>query len=503
MLLGKRIYRDNCKLPAAILLITAILFISHLDFTLDSESHESRFNPARSLSALRSNRPFLAHLTDSDTTTKHAYPAIPAIPAASRAATTASVIVPPTRRRKPPYRVSEISVDDVALLLYTESSMMWDFLPIHLMYDSLPERINPTNVLLYSNSAASFENWRIVNVFENISMSHSSTALRKQQQDSQSLLLQSEMHADAKDVNKFFPLLQHAGRNKPHAKWYVYMEDDSYIFLQNLLYHLSTLNWEESWYIGRQSFKHGRGGFFALSRGAWEQSFGVQDERNTQQTFARYSGDHEDALSQFLKESGVMFGEEEYTEETPSSRDYVIESHWASNTLNRDNWCVPVYSWQHTDPRDIIQFYNLEEGWDFTKRSLRHCDIFTPLVARYLSGGRTEWLHNKIDDTRHPAGYEITPDNSSRNNNPNIPKDVKSTAVWQQGGQSADACETACATWPACVQWIFEEHRCRLNEEINTLFQLVSPRASASDDRGLQGKTIGGWMTERINEWLC
>jgi hypothetical protein len=170
------------------------------------------------------------------------------------------------------------------------------------------------------------------------------------------------------DKYKFLPIVQHAGLNKPDAKWYIFMEDDSYIFLPNLLRHLERFDYKDSWYLGSLAWIHGDyfahgGSGFALSRGAWEQSFGKDPKIVDKfQAFTEEHGCGDHILGHVLKEYGVQFGET--YDEARFRYGFNPESHW-STWFEQANWCSPVYSWHHTHGKDVARFYNLEQSWDF------------------------------------------------------------------------------------------------------------------------------------------
>jgi hypothetical protein len=346
MLLGNKRFRLS---EALLLVLTIFFFICHhaLSTSIPDELNRSPFHL---LPVAQSKR---AHSTDSEPA-KHVYPAVPAIPAALRSS-------PPSRQKKPPYRVNTIDVGDVALLLYTDASVIGQRLPIHLVTSLLPERIEADHVLLYSNHPDTIGDWRIVDGFEISTTTTTTTTHRNHKHHSQVSL--SKLEAGHRDSdNKFLPLLQHAGWNKPHAKWYIYMDDDSYIFLTNLLHHLSTFSWEEPWYITPPETS--RRGFFALSRVAWEQVFGAEETEALQARFASGLDDRR-TLDRVLKEDGVMFGS---TDGARSGASLQSQSHRAS-AINRENWCAPVYSWHDASGRDISRLHGLELNWHSTVSS--------------------------------------------------------------------------------------------------------------------------------------
>ena len=283
------------------------------------------------------------------------------------------------------YKPHGLTTDDIVLMFKTGATVLWKRVPIHLVTSLSSNRIQPENVLLYSDSSETIGPWEFIDVLANASdkARHSKTFQPYlQQEDFES----RQNYADLSNVPgdgaglvggwkldkwKFLPIVQHAGRNKPNAKWYIFMEDESYIFLPNLLRHLEQFNHQDPWYIGQLTWKYGDyfahgGSGFALSRGAWEQSFGKDPEiieKFEAFTEAHGCGDH--ILGHVLQEYGVKFGENT-TDNDRYRYGFNSESHW-STWYEPANWCKPVYSWHHTHGKDVARFYSLEQSWDFEK----------------------------------------------------------------------------------------------------------------------------------------
>lgn len=273
-----------------------------------------------------------------------------------------------------------LKTNEIALLLKTGASLVWKRLPIHLITSLAPERIAPENTIIYSDVPEIIGSRQLVDVLANTS---SKTVLDSP--DFRPYLLQEDfddkqgwIEGDIAgpiggwklDKYKFLPLIQHAGLNQPDAKWYIYMEDDAFIFLPNLLQHLATFNWKDAWYIGSLAIKHGEvfahgGAGFALSRGAWEKTFGtdadiIQKYENF--TEAHGCGDH--VLGHVLKDYGVTFGETHDAEQFTFG--FNPEAYW-STWFGEANWCKPIFSMHHMHLKDISRFYNLERAWDLSK----------------------------------------------------------------------------------------------------------------------------------------
>ncbi|KAI9929720.1 hypothetical protein MW887_001196 [Aspergillus wentii] len=400
----------------------------------------------------------------------------------------------------------KLTSDDVALLFKTGASVLWRRLPIHLSTTFSPARIHPNNTILYSDYPETIGSWHIIDILAN-----SSSTVRQsdsfqpylQQEDYENRQVYAESTSTNGDGNgplggwkldkyKFLPLIQHAGVEKPNAKWYIYMEDDSYIFLPNLLRHLNDFNYRDPWYLGSLAWKHGDyfahgGAGFALSRGAWEKSFGKDPniiDKFEQFTDVHGCGDH--VLGHVLNEYGVSFGETHG--DSRFTFGFNAEPHWSS-WFTKANWCKPVYSWHHTHSKDVARFYNLESSWDFQKSALKYRDIYNAFIKPYLRH-RVEWWDNQSSQ------YDITSSNAPHAEPPTT---ATSKETWLKSWQSADACEAACLSWSECVQWAFYEDRCRMHDQVylGSGYPIGDPRRQTSL------MYTSGWLSERMDEWAC
>lgn len=312
-----------------------------------------------------------------------------------------SLYTPPT----PDYASQgALKTSEIALLLKTGASLVWKRLPIHLLTSLAPERIAPENAIIYSDVPDVIGSYHLVDVLANTS---SRTVLESP--DFQPYLLQEDfddkqgwIEGDIAgpiggwklDKYKFLPLINHAGHSQPDAKWYIYMEDDAFIFLPNLLEHLATFDWKDAWYIGSLAVKHGEifahgGAGFALSRGAWEKTFGTHDDiiaKYENFTEAHGCGDH--VLGHVLKDHGVTFGETHEAEQFTFG--FNPESYW-NMWYGPANWCKPIFSMHHMHLKDISRSYNMEKAWDFGKVCFY---LLCPIPGSRLSDiDVVEWPH--------------------------------------------------------------------------------------------------------------
>lgn len=280
-----------------------------------------------------------------------------------------------------------LNSDDVLLILKTGATVLWKRLPIHMTTTLSPERIDPKNTVIYSEVEAQIGNRTVIDILSQFPQSVKDSSdfelyrAIREWEDTNFYVEHTGLPGDDDgppggwrlDKYKFLPLIQHAGTNWPKAKWYLYTEDDTYMFLPNVLRYLSKYDYRESHWLGGlgeklgTTFAHGGSGF-ALSRAAWEQSFGRgSDLVQKYQSFVDDACCGDYALGKVLNDYGVKFGENNGDERW--SWGFNGLPHWKIE-FSQDNWCKPVLTWHHAHNRDIARYHALEKSWDFTVSSV-------------------------------------------------------------------------------------------------------------------------------------
>ncbi|KAK4185177.1 family 31 putative glycosyltransferase [Podospora australis] len=399
--------------------------------------------------------------------------------------------------------------EDVLLVMKTGSTSMWKRLLVHLTTSLAPERIPLENSVIYSDGAMTIGSFQIIDVLANttaaIKESHPDFDVYRQQP----FYDQHNAYVEAAGVEgdnygppggwivdkyKFVPLMQHAGINHPKAKWYIYMEDDTYLFLPNILAYLSKYDHTQAHYLGSFAgksdiiFAHGGAGF-AVSRGAWEKSFG--QNANLAKEYEQYTADHccgDQVLGHALNKYGVKFGENNGDEKFTWGFNPVV--HWRFG-FEKWNFCSPLLSWHKVHNRDVARYYDLEKYWNVTEKGpLTHRDFYLALIKPDLEK-RAEWWDNMAE------AYQVSSGNKAW---PPTPKNGKhDEEKWKAAWESADACEEACVSWDKCVQWNWVEDLCKMDER---LF-MGQGYAPAAPERKTALKRTSGWLTERVDEWTC
>ncbi|EAQ91816.1 hypothetical protein CHGG_00051 [Chaetomium globosum CBS 148.51] len=398
-----------------------------------------------------------------------------------------------------------LSATDVLLIVKTGSTSMWKRLLVHLTTTMSPQRIPLENTVVYSDYPETIGDVKIIDALANITKTTQALAdfdvYRQHPEYAGHNVYVEAAGVDGDnygppggwiiDKYKFMPLMQHAGNNWAQAKWYIYMEDDAYLFLPNVLAYLSNFDWREPHYLGSYAaksdvvFAHGGAGF-ALSRGAWEKTFGQNS--NLSADYEAYAAAHccgDQVLGHALNKHGVRFGENHGDEKFTWGFNPVV--HWRFG-FSRWNWCSPLMSWHKVHNRDVARYFAFESSWDFTK-PLLHRDFFLGMISPELQK-RAEWWDNQS------GLFQVTSANKA---DPPTPEEKHDTALWKGAWVSVDACEAACKAWAACVQWSYVEDLCNMDDKL----MMGQGYAPAMSERKTALKTTSGWLQERLDGWHC
>lgn len=159
------------------------------------------------------------------------------------------------------------------------------------------------------------------------------------------------------DKFKNLQMLKMSWELRPDAKWYVFIDADSYIFWANLLRWLGELDHEKPMYIGSpaylsdQEFAHGGTGYI-ISQGAVQQTLGRDPDipsKYTEDIRGSCCGDH--ILGRAMADHGVKL-----TKSWPRMNGeppYSIE-------FREDQWCSPIMTCHHMSAVEIQEMWNFE-----------------------------------------------------------------------------------------------------------------------------------------------
>lgn len=268
------------------------------------------------------------------------------------------------------------------------------------------------------------------------------------------------------DKWKFLPMIDEALEVRPNAKWFVFLEADTYIVWQNLVNWLAHLDYTRSYYlgspmqIGEMLFGYGGAGI-VLSQRAMQRlhSYRIENQEELEvMTASEWAGDC--ALARALEDVHVPL-----TWAWPmmmTSRPWEID-HF-SEGYGRQPWCYPVISYHHMGEQDIEEMWEFERRWFRSGKNalMLHADVYREFIHDSSRVERENW------DNLSGADIDFYP--------PTTP--------------SVDACADACAQNPDCLQFSFNQAE-RTCKHASTTFAGVATNG-----------TYSGWMTHRVQRLL-
>jgi hypothetical protein len=197
------------------------------------------------------------------------------------------------------------------------------------------------------------------------------------------------------DKWKFLPSVQKAFEAKPDAKWFVFIEDDTFLVWSNLLNCLGRLDWRAAYFLGLpvtmedQLFAYGGSGWI-LSREAIRQiTAHMASLKEHYEDFTNSSAYGDLVLGHVAEQSGVQLisAWPLIQRETPSTMEYT-----------KDIMCYPVVTFHHVDAAEIREIWDLEReiiaaaGDQAGGPSpLLHFDVFDKLLYPHLAAKADDW----------------------------------------------------------------------------------------------------------------
>jgi hypothetical protein len=375
-------------------------------------------------------------------------------------------------------------IEDLAIILKTGSTEIYEKLPIHLIttFKCVEDH------LVYSDAPQDFAGEPVRDALALVSKE-----ARAELQDLEQHKLLHEhigLGGDASDLRgdkswhldkwKFLPMISDAyftfGDRK---KWYFFIEADTYVSLHNLLPWLAELDHKESIFagaqvmIGQTEFGHGGSGFL-LSAGAvkalsttyrenqkhWE---GVVAEDCCGDKVIAEVLKAADPPVRLLRAFPLIQGE------TLSSLD------WSEN-----HWCRPAVTWHHVDAAGIDKLWQFDHSWR-AKYGATKPILFKDYYAAFIQP-RLIAANGSLPDWDNLSGESVS--------------SAKHDSI---------ACRSHCEQTESCVQWAWRPDSCKMGSVVHLGWALSNrPALGSAEDRiekvsgdALQG-AVSGWIMERV-----
>lgn len=268
------------------------------------------------------------------------------------------------------------------------------------------------------------------------------------------------------DKWKYLPMIDGALEVMPEAKWYVFIEADTYMVWPNLANWLAHRDHTTSQYlgspmqIGDMIYAHSGGGII-LSQKTIHELHELRTrsvEKLEELTANDWAGDC--ALARAL--------ESLHTPLTWSWPMMMISRPWEvdhfSEGYGRQPWCYPVVSYHNLSTRDIEEMWRFDRGWFRSGQNalLLHADVYRELIHDTSVATRADW------DNLSGSGIVFDP--------PTVP--------------SLAACADACAQNTECLQYTYtdSDQSCK--------------QASSAFAGVAKNGTHSGWITPRVQRLL-
>ena len=406
--------------------------------------------------------------------------------------------------------IDGVSPSDVLLLLKTGSSTLWRRVPFHLLTTFASGQV--PNYVLYSDVEEQLsQDVQAIDVLANVTdilrqYSPLGYEIYQKQQavnPSNNYYEQAGLPGDAVsskvgsdgnpdgwvlDRYKFLPMLSHAWKHWQDIKYYVYIEDDTYIFWPNLIRYLQTLSPSEVAYFGAFSgegnatFAQGGSGI-VFTQGLMKAVFGGDGVPTLEQygsfTTSACCGDM--VLGKILRDFGVQVNRG-----TWGTLSFRPEPPWRTGFDER-GWCLPIYTFHHVHQRDMAMLNALEKKLISTgQQDILFRDVYLEMIAPHLDKDEiSNWDNFATQWTSTPGqpfaqtwplamGLET----------------LNSTAAYE----SKQGCRDACLALESCLSWRYAERSCALDSAV------IWGRAVYYDTP--EETLVSGWIRKRIEKVL-
>lgn len=295
--------------------------------------------------------------------------------------------------------------EDVFVVMKTSATEVHEKLPTHLetTFRCIP------NFAIFSDYEEEVQGQKVYDVLDEVN-----ETLRKTHTDFSLYRQLHEYKSKGKDLTeladlverqglkldkwKFLPLMEKALKAQPEAKYYFFMEADTYIIWSNLLQWLQFFDPQKPLYIGGQNwmldkqFASGGSGII-LSKNSLERV--VAQRRDNLDVFdkltaADYAGD-------------VVLARAMETVAVPLTGAFPILQGENPYTLDytKNHWCYPVVSYHHMKPEWTKAMWDFEQSWMSQGVSFHHPFSVLPNVTRSVLQRRSPISMTPLSESHH------------------------------------------------------------------------------------------------------
>lgn len=302
------------------------------------------------------------------------------------------------------------------LMMKEGSNVLWNRIPVHLLttFTKVPY------FSIYADGPDSIGGYEVVDILANVSR----RTLHLKDFELYRKLVEvrnyntgidpAELNLDGGwDLDKYknIPMLAHALKvAPPSVDWFVFMDGDTYLFMDSLMEYLHKLDPKKPLYLGSSAlykdldFAHGGSGV-VLSRAALQKTLGDHPEWVQEMeliTSDNCCGDYMVAL--MLEKAGIPLSR---GSKYPTVEDkFQGQPHW-NLAATSSTWCQKILSFHHLTPHDV------EVLWEYerllgpkNRRDITYSDIYRDFVAPHIEEYMENW-NNMADNTEFTEAKDI------------------------------------------------------------------------------------------------
>jgi hypothetical protein len=317
------------------------------------------------------------------------------------------------------------------------------------------------------------------------------------------------------DKWKFLPMVNKALRHRPDAKWFVFIEPDTYIMWPNLLKYLAKFDPSEPHYIGKHMyigdvlFAHGGSGF-ALSNTAVRrvtEHWSAHVDEYAQYTNKEWAGDV--VLGRTLRDVDIhlFWAFPHFQGDAVSALDHNITK------VDKKPWCFAPVTYHHMRQEEVRMLWKFEQDWHLragnSAATMRHRDVFKEFILPHLPVECSDWDNLSI-------GTEYSEDAFSKLSD----KQMRALSqAEKEGPESFQKCKAICESKPSCLQFSYAAGKCSISNEFRQGYKATSQCLEYSNAAGgcLRSKMVegsdganaqiissvrSGWMIERLSDYV-
>ena len=375
--------------------------------------------------------------------------------------------------------------EDVVVVIKTGATEIYRTLPIHLT----TTLTHTPNHLLFSDHEQQIAQYKIQDALDEVSegiISGNKDFELYLDQKKFMALGQSPEYLELKggwelDKYKNIHMMNKTWKQNPNAKWYLFIDADSYVMLSNLLPYLRGLDHTKRLYMGDvyeiNNLKFAQGGTgYVISHGAMRHV--MQEDPDMPYKFEQMAKDNccgDYVLGEVMKAHKIVLSETypNFCGEGPARIGFLPENH-----------CQPVVTMHHMRPSEISDMWTFERRLARSDRYILFQDIFDHFIYPHLSDHRNEWdgmspIHGAVVDL---------PSDLLEEKGKELSKEVKREKLWK-------FCEKTCKEKGEheCMQFQIQKEECKIFKGIALGYKLPMTRDDTEDFRS-------GWLMDRIEK---